>query len=471
MANLLVVDDEPSICWGLARLGGELGHTVRTASSAEEGLELARDQAPDAVILDVRLPGIDGLTALGTFGAMANAPPVIIITAYGDLQTAVDAIRNGAFEYIVKPFDLDVAQHAIQRALEKQTDPRPAPPASSISSDTSQQIVGSSPPSQEVFKRIALVADADACVHIHGESGTGKELIARAIHRYSRRSAGPFVAVNAASLSPSLAESELFGHVRGAFTGADQARQGLLEHADGGTLFLDEVADIPLAVQVKLLRVLEYGEILPVGSNQPVRSDFRVISATHRDLHQRVLDGTFREDLYYRLVTFEIHVPALRDRRADIAELAEHFLDLLSTKSSMRRPVLSSDARLALEARPWYGNVRELRNALEHAIVLARGGQILREHLPPPIVPHTADGQESPDAIAKLVRNWTSVELDRSPAVDDLYTRLLSIVEPPLLQTALARNGGQFLATARQLGLHRVTLKKKLDQLEERDQA
>ncbi|MBX3412029.1 MAG: sigma-54-dependent Fis family transcriptional regulator [Pirellulales bacterium] len=464
MANLLVVDDEPSICWGLSRLGGELGHTVRTASSAEEGLELARSHVPDAVILDVRLPGMDGLTALSAFGEMAEAPPVIIITAYGDLQTAVDAVRKGAFEYLVKPFELDVAQRAIERALDKPSAPQPAPAAAPPIAEIPQQIVGSSPPSQEVFKRIALVADSDACVHIHGESGTGKELIARAIHRYSRRSTGPFVAVNAASLSPSLAESELFGHVRGAFTGAEQARQGLLEHADGGTLFLDEVADIPLPVQVKLLRALEYGEILPVGSNQPVRSDFRVISATHQNLHQCVLEGTFREDLYYRLVTFEIHVPALRDRPQDISELAEHFLDLFSARTATARPHLTDETRTALESRPWHGNVRELRNALEHAIVVARGGQILPEHLPPPIRRNEPGVQDCAETLSALIRNWTTAELDSTPQVDDLYTRLLKIVEPPLLKTALARNSGQFLATARQLGLHRVTLKKKLDQ-------
>lgn len=469
MANLLIVDDEPSICWGLSRLGGDLGHKVRTAASAEEGLELARTEAPDAVILDVRLPGMDGLTALASFGDMPDPPPVIIITAYGDLQTAVDAVRKGAFEYLVKPFELDVAQRVIERALDKPSAPQPVPAAAPVTTEDPHQIVGSSPPSQEVFKRIALVSDSDVCVHIHGESGTGKELIARSIHRYSHRAAAPFVAVNAASLSPTLAESELFGHVRGAFTGADQARKGLLEHADGGTLFLDEVADIPLPVQVKLLRALEYGEILPVGSNQPLRSDFRVISATHQDLHQRVIEGTFREDLYYRLVTFEIHVPALRDRPHDIAELAGHFLDLFSARMATARPQLSDDARAALEARPWHGNVRELRNALEHAIVVARGGQIRPEHLPPPIRRNEPCEQQCEAALDALIRDWTANELDTTPQVDDLHARLLKIVEPPLLQTALARNAGQFLATARQLGLHRVTLKKKLDQFEQQD--
>ena len=250
-------------------------------------------------------------------------------------------------------------------------------------------MVGSSPAIQEVFKRIAVVAPTEACVHIRGESGTGKELVARAIHQYSHRCDGPFVPVNVASLSPSLAESELFGHARGAFTGAEQARKGLLEQADGGTLFFDEVADIPLPIQVKLLRVLEYGEILPVGANRPVRSDFRVISATHRNLHERVVQGKFREDLFFRLITFEVEIPPLRERRSDVAELTEHFLDVLSAKNGCPRPPLAAETLAALEGRQWYGNVRELRNAVEHAMILARGGAILPEHLPPPTPPGT----------------------------------------------------------------------------------
>ena len=266
-------------------------------------------------------------------------------------------------------------------------------------------IVGASPPMQEVFKRIALVAPSEACVHVRGESGTGKELVARAIHRYSRRAAGPFVAVNMASLSPTLAESELFGHVRGAFTGAEQSRKGLLEQAGGGTIFLDEVADIPMALQVKLLRVLEFGEIVPVGGEQAVRSDFRMISATHQDLQQRVAEGKFRHDLYFRLITFEIELPPLRQRRDDIGPLAEHFLDVLADRNPGPRPSLSPEALAELRRREWFGNVRELRNAIEHAMILARGGIIGREHLPPPLLPAGTPGREhagQEEAIALL---------------------------------------------------------------------
>jgi two-component system nitrogen regulation response regulator GlnG len=341
----------------------------------------------------------------------------------------------------------------------------------SLAPDSEGPIVGHSAAIQEVFKRIAVVAPTDACVHLRGESGTGKELAARAIHHYSRRSGGPFVAVNVASLSESLAESELFGHARGAFTGADQPRKGLLEQGHGGTIFLDEVADIPLPLQVKLLRVLEHGEILPVGADRPVQSDFRLISATHQDLRQRVAEGKFRHDLYFRLITFAIEIPPLRQRYEDVAELTVHFLDGLAAKNGQPRPALSAAALAELQRRPWLGNVRELRNAIEHAMILARGGIIAPEHLPPPLGERVGERgaigsglifQE--EAIASLVRQWAERQL-RDPAGEDLYDRLLKWVERPLLQTAMEHCGGQCLAAARRLGLHRTTLRKKLDEL------
>ena len=305
---------------------------------------------------------------------------------------------------------------------------------------------------QEVFKRIALVSPSDACVHICGESGSGKELVARAIHRYSRRSTGPFVAVNMASLSPTLAESELFGHVRGAFTGAEQSRKGLLEQAGGGTIFLDEVADIPLPLQVKLLRVLEFGEILPVGGDAAVRSDFRLISATHQNLQEKVADGAFRHDLYFRLITFEIEMPPLRERRDDIAALVEHFVDVLRDSTPGPRPTVSPEAMAELRRREWFGNVRELRNAIEHALILARGGIIAPDHLPPPLLPSGLGRGSQEDALAVLIRSWTAAQLHGSPEVQDLYDRFLRMVEPPLLKTALQEAGGQCLAASRRLG-------------------
>jgi two-component system nitrogen regulation response regulator GlnG len=341
--------------------------------------------------------------------------------------------------------------------------------AASVAQDE-HAMIGHSMAIQEVFKRIALVAPSDACVHLHGESGTGKELAARAIHRYSRRAEGPFVAVNVASLNPSLAESELFGHARGAFTGADQPRKGLLEQANGGTIFLDEVADIPLPLQVKLLRVLEHGEILPVGADRPVQSDFRLISATHQDLREKVAQEAFRHDLYYRLITFEIEIPPLRQRPEDIPELTVHFLDALAVKNEQPSPTISEEALAELQRRDWFGNVRELRNAIEHAMILARGGVLASEHLPPPMVASaTPDALQEP-ALASLVRRWAELQLQDPAGAEDLYERFLKCVEPPLFQAVMEHCGGQCQAAARRLGLHRTTLRKKLDELEIRDE-
>lgn len=466
MPKLLVVDDEQSICWGLTRLGESMGHEVVAASSAEQALELVEGFKPDVIVLDVRLPGMDGLTAIEHLRERVGRVPIVVVTAYGDLQTAVQAVRNGAFEYLIKPFDLDQMQRALQRALES----KQSPSVESVRAGHVEGMVGKTPEMQEVFKRIALAAASDACVLLCGESGTGKELAARAIHRYGTRSEGPFVAVNVASLSPSLAESELFGHVRGAFTGADESRTGLLVQADGGTLFLDEVADIPLPTQVTLLRALEHGEVMPVGSNETATTDFRVVSATHQDLSQKVQDGTFRHDLYFRLCTLQVDIPPLRERRDDIEELAKHFLSGLATDAHASAPSLPSETLAELGKRPWHGNVRELRNAIEHAVIVSRGGMITSDHLPPPaassLLPVRDHLANSAQEITLLVAQWAEAQFTNSPDADELYDRLLRIVEPPLLKVAMEKNRDQCAAAARSLGIHRTTLRKKLDQYE-----
>ena len=460
MTSVLIVDDEQSICWGLSQLVREMGYDAETASSAEEGLEIAQRTLPDAIFLDVRLPGMDGLEAMERFREVVGPVPIVVMTAYGVLSTAVTAVRNGAFDYITKPFDLRTAEHTLVRALASSHASERLEPPQTIEQG---QIVGTSAAMQEVFKRIALVAASETCVHVRGESGTGKELAARAIHRHSRRADGPFVAVNVASLSPSLAESELFGHARGAFTGAEDARDGLLVQAHGGVIFLDEVADIPMSLQVKLLRALEQGEVVPVGSNQPVSSDFRVISATHQNLPEMVAAGEFRHDLYFRLVAFEIEMPPLRDRREDIRLLAEHFLALLAAKSGEASPSLSQETAAELERLPWYGNVRELRNTIEHAVVLARGGTIAPEHLPPPAPASMTAAAIQSDALTALIRQWTEDQLESGP-IEDLHDRFLRMVEPPMLKAAMARFHGQCATAARHLGIHRTTLRKKLEQ-------
>lgn len=474
MSHLLFIDDEQSICWGLTKLAQRMGHTSEAVGSAELGLNAAERQQPAAIVLDVRLPGMTGLEAIGKLHALLPDVPVIIITAYGDLETAVEAVRRGAFEYLVKPFDLQLAERTITRALAvsaakaaacDSSIPQASSDESSDAPNEHDRIIGKSMAMQAVFKQIALVAPSSACVHVHGESGTGKELVARAIHRYSRRADGSFVPVNLAALNPTLAESELFGHVKGAFTGADSARQGLLEQANGGTIFLDEVADIPLALQVKLLRALEHGEIWPVGGNQPRRADFRLISATHQDLRQRVASGSFRHDLYFRLVTFEMALPPLRTRRDDIAELSEYFLDRLASRSGVPRAAIGAETQAELERRPWFGNVRELRNVLEHALVLARGGSIEPGHLPAPVLPSSAvASSDTEDGLRQLVAAWAKSQLPMAGENANLHERLVSLIEPELFRASVEHYHGQVATAARVLGLHRTTLKKKLDE-------
>jgi len=459
VATLLVIDDEQSICWGLRRLGEKMGHEVLAASSAEEGLALVQTTRVDVIVLDVRLPGLDGLSAIARLREHVGAIPIIVITAYGDLHTAVQAVRSGAFEYIVKPFDVERVQQVLSRAVAGPPHaPAPQAPVTAV-----EGFVGRTPVMQQTFNEIALAAGSDASVLLQGESGTGKELAARAIHKYSARQQGPFVVVNVASLSSTLAESELFGHVKGAFTGADQSRVGLLVRAHQGTLFLDEIADIPLSTQVKLLRALELGEVTPVGADSPMRTDFRVISATHQDLLTLVQQGSFRHDLYFRIAAFRITLPPLRERREDIVPLSEYFLGLLCHAQSPCR--LAPATCQELESRPWFGNVRELRNAIEHAVIVARGGTIEPEHLPAVTSSAHAPQWESAAAqLARLLRQWTLDQLAARETPEELYSQLLALVEPPVMRTVLARQHGQYAAAARVLGLHRTTLRRKIEQ-------
>ena len=459
MSHILVVDDEEAVCWALQRALAAEGHKVTVAASAEEAFEKSRKQRPDAVVLDVRLPGLDGLSALGKLRELTQEAPIIVVTAFGNLSTAVRAVEGGAFDYLAKPFDLDQALETVNRALQRRAlqEQVPADAASPAPVTGPEEIVGSSPAMQTVFKRIALVAPRDSCVLITGESGAGKELVARAVHRYSSRRDRPFLPVHIAALNPSLVESELFGHVKGAFTGASQARPGLLALADGGTIFFDELADIPLSVQVKLLRVLEHNEVLPVGSNQSQSLNVRVLAATHQDLERRVAEGTFRHDLFFRLNVFQIHLPPLRERREDILPLAEHFLRRFEPGSV---PLLPATAAY-LTAQPWLGNVRELRNALEHAVIVARGGPLLPEHFPASSGLTAANPAEQ---LAAAVLTWLTERIRASspnpPA--NLYEELLGRVEPALLEEVMRRVQGNRWTAAQWLGLNRATVRKKL---------
>jgi two-component system nitrogen regulation response regulator GlnG len=461
--SLLIVDDEEAITWSLRKAFDRAGYKVAVAASAEAAFEMAGKQSFDAVILDVRLPGMDGLTALGKLRELTNGAPTIIVTAHGNLSTAVKALEGGAFEYLPKPFDLAEALDAVARAM--QSRPADVKPITEIGEE--DEIVGRSLAMQSVFKRIALVAPHDACVLITGESGTGKELVARALHRHSPRRAKPFLPVHVAALNPNLVESELFGHVKGAFTGAGQAKPGLLALADGGTVFLDELADIPLPVQAKLLRVVEHQEVLPVGANQSNRINVRILSATHQDLSEVVRAGQFRHDLYFRLNVFEIKVPALRDRADDIPLLAEHFL----RRFGMANISLPTETVTFLQARAWPGNVRELRNALEHAAIVARGGALTSEHFPPPV--STAGLETLPQRIGALIQEWVREKVQAAGGSEpaNLYDEMLKLAEPPLLDEVLRQLNGNRLVAARWLGLARATLRKMIGKYRPPDEA
>lgn len=459
MSVILIVDDEPTICWGLERIARDLGHEPLVANSAEQALKLAAQHLIDAVVLDVRLPGMSGLEVLEQLRAATSAAPIVVMTAYGTLPTAVEAVQKNAFEFIVKPFDIQVMKSAIARALEHTLAPEEPPGVG----HRVGEMVGHSAAMRDVFRRIALASSSEASVLLSGESGVGKELAARAIHRYSPRADGPFVAVNVASLSASLAESELFGHAQGAFTGADAARQGLLVQASGGTLFLDEVADIPLPLQVKLLRALEQREVVPVGGNLAVPADFRIVSATHRDLNELVARGEFRHDLYFRLAGFEIPLPPLREREGDVVLLAEHFLKQLASRSG-RNLYFTGETQEELCRRPWQGNVRELYHAVEHAVVVARQGAIHPQHLPEQFHTPRRDSLDPQSELVSATRAWVEQRLADDPPCESLQAELMQIVEPPLLEASLSKHRGQYLPAARLLGMHRTTLRKKLEQ-------
>jgi two-component system, NtrC family, nitrogen regulation response regulator GlnG len=450
--SVLIIDDEEAIAWALRRAFEKAGHPVAVAATAEDGLKKAAAQNPGVIFLDVRLPGMDGLTALEKLRAASPTAAVIVMTAHGNLATAVKAVAGGAFDYLAKPFDLHQALDAAARATATAATangPRPTPITAA------NEILGRTPAIQSVFKRIALVAPTEACVLVTGESGTGKELVARAIHANSPRRDKPFLPVHVAALNPNLVESELFGHVRGSFTGADRNRDGLLALASGGTVFLDEIADIPLPVQAKLLRVLERQEVLPVGGAAAQPVNVRIVSATHVDLAAAVADGRFRHDLFFRLNVYPIHVPALRDRADDIPVLAEAFLHRFAPTAT-----LTAEAIDVLKKRVWPGNVRELRNAVEHAAIEGRGGPVRPEHLPDATA-HVGP-QSVREQLSRLVRAWVAERVTavggNEPA--ELYQGLLDEVEPALVGEVLRQLDGNRLAAGRWLGLARATVRK-----------
>lgn len=467
MSQILVVDDEPAICWGLKEALTDEGHEVVVANSGEAAIARTKHWTPDVVLMDVCLPGMSGVDTLSQIHKLSQTPvPVVIMTAFGSLDVAVNSLSAGAFDYLPKPFDLDQAVSVVERALHHGTlSNSPLSGAPGIpSAGSAPTLLGRSAPMQRVFKEIALVSQTGAAVLITGESGTGKELVADAIHLHSARRTGPFIPICLGALSPQLIESELFGHMKGAFTGADTPRQGLLQMADQGTVFLDEIGDVPLPIQVKLLRAIERKEVTPVGDPRPRPSDFRVIAATNRSLPELVSQGEFRADLFFRLGAFQMQLPPLRERGDDIAVLAEHFLRLTSPLS----PGFTAECLSELTTRHWPGNVRELRNAVEHAAILARQELIGPAHLPEPnffaLSERAIPPIDSPESLAAFIDGWVN---RRASTLGDTSTarwheELLAMIEPPLLRAALSAAGGNRTKASDLLGWHRGTLREKL---------
>ncbi len=460
MSHILIVDDEPSICWGLEQLLTSDGHSVSIAASAEEGLDLARQSAPDALVLDIRLPGLDGLSAIEHFRRYIGDIPIILMTAFGNLDVAVRAMHAGVVEYLPKPFDLESASAVLNRCLD--VEERPPVDSSTQPQAVPGELLGQSPQMQEVYKQIAIAAGGEVPVLITGESGTGKELAARAIHEHSRRRDAPFLPVCLAGLTSNAMERTLFGqrHDSGE-EDTPHGQIGILEMADQGTVLLDEIDHMPLELQVKLLRAIEQKDVQRIGEASAHPTDFRVIAATRKPLAALIESQTFREDLYYQLAVFPIAMPALRERREDIPILAQAFLDRVGNADEC--PQFTQSALDELMQRDWPGNVRELRNAVEHAALVARGRDLQPEDFPPPRT-QSPTAHSSEETLQATVRNWIEEQLMTSP--EHLYERFLNGAEPELFRRVLESTNGNKVQAAEKLGIHRATLRQKLKKYE-----
>ncbi len=453
-----LVDDDASIRWVLERALKSGGMTPRVFEAAEPALEALRGDAPDVLLTDIRMPGLSGLDLVRRLHETRPQLPIIVMTAHADLDNAVSAYESGAFEYLPKPFDIDQVVELVRRAAQSS-----AKPSLSSTDDTPMpELLGKAPAMQQVFRAIGRLSRSAVSVLITGESGTGKELVARALHEHSPRSGKSFIALNTSAIPSELLESELFGHEKGAFTGADALRRGRFEQADGGTLFLDEIGDMPTGLQTRLLRVLAEGEFYRVGGQSPIRVDVRVIAATHQDLEDRVTRGLFREDLFHRLNVIRMELPPLRARREDVADLLDHYLGIASTELGVERKRIATDARAALEAYAWPGNVRELVNLCRRLTVLAPGGEIRLEDLPSEI--RGANALADADGWSQVLAAWAETESLRRDAAPLLDTALPEF-ERTLIRVALRHTSGHRQEAAKLLGWGRNTLTRKLKEL------
>ena len=457
--RVLLVEDDKGIATVITEALREDGFDVTACESIARRDVLLADRQFDVMLTDVMLEDGDGLASIGTVRATAPDMPVIVLSAQNTLDTAVRASDSEAFEYFPKPFDLDELSQAVAQAVAS----RPSETDAGEEQDSALPLIGRSPAMQGVFRMITRVLRNDLTVLITGESGTGKELVAEAIHELGARKTGPFVAVNMAAIPHDLLESELFGHERGAFTGAISQQIGKFEQANGGTLFLDEIGDMPAEAQTRLLRALQSGRIRRVGGRQEIGVDVRIVSATNRDLVPMIADGRFREDLYYRLNVVPIHLPPLRERREDIGALVRHFLGQAAGEGLPNRQA-SSAAIAALEAREWPGNVRELRNAIFRLALMARDDVIDRAAVEDVLpVRKAVDDDSGKHGFDAIVESWME---SARPADGTVYHAALAAFEKPLFELALERTEGNQLRAARMLGINRNTLRKRLSELD-----
>jgi len=462
VARVLVADDEPSIRFVLRETLEEEGFDVVEVADGETALERLSSGDFQLGFVDIRMPGLTGLEVLDRLSAGPSDPSIVIITAQNTFENAVEAMKRGALDYLVKPFGIAevkaLAEKAIRtRALEHEV--RELRRAVGQQTAHGEQLVGKSPAILEIFKTIGRVAARDISVLITGDSGTGKELVARAIHTASKRAEQPFVAVNTAAIPRELLESELFGHERGAFTGAVAARKGRFREASGGTLFLDEIGDMPIDLQAKLLRVLQSGEVTPVGGSQAMTVDVRIVAATHRDLDIAVSEGTFREDLLYRLRVVPIQIPKLAERGEDIRILAEHFISRYAEELSDGNPFLTEEAVEFLDQYEWPGNVRELENAIKRALVLSSGDVLQAEDFA--FLLGEGRATESGSDLTRLIESDVREALAQ-PESADIYRSVIERIERPLLTSVLDHTDGNQIRAAALLGINRNTLRKKI---------
>lgn len=463
MTKAWIVDDDHAIRWVLERTLKSENIEYASFPDGESLWQQLQVEQPEVIISDVRMPGIDGLALMERIHEQFPLLPIIIMTAHSDLDSAVNAYQSGAFEYLPKPFDIHEATSLIQRAINHSLElkQKRKAPESAVSMP---EIIGEAPAMQEVFRVIGRLSRSSMSVLINGQSGTGKELVAHALHKHSPRKDKTFIALNMAAIPKELIEAELFGHEKGAFTGAASNRQGRFEQADGGTLFLDEIGDMPLDVQTRLLRVLADGQFYRVGGHQAIKVDVRIIAATHQDLEKKVQSGDFREDLFHRLNVIRIQLPALKERREDISLLAQHFLNSVAAELNVESKQLTEDTKEYLSQLPWPGNVRQLENICRWLTVMASGQEVHISDLPPEL--NTQDAEESDNEgplWQKSLKQWTLAELKRGE--ENVLAKALPEFEKIMLQAALSFTQGKKQEAAKLLGWGRNTLTRKLKEL------